>query len=214
MKTRSLALALALGVSLTATGAIAAMPAAQQWDIGPWVRGKNYSVGMPAHPQQGPNGSLQFDFPLAGAGQVDALTTRVGPLAGARQIVMRYRVDAARGARFVPHETPGEAAMISLYFQQAGDTWSGKGRYASYRWYVPGQAVVPLTPGEHTITVGLNERWTNVYGVGNDADQRGFAQALRNTAQIGVAFGSIGRRSHGVYATGPARFTLIDLDIR
>ncbi|MGX7895022.1 hypothetical protein [Tsuneonella sp. HG222] len=206
---------IAAALSLVTSGALlAAMPPAQNWEIGPWVRGKNYSQGMPANPAPGPGGSLQFDFPLAGQGQVDALTTNVGPLSGARQIVMRYRVDASRGARLVPHETPGEQATISLYFQQAGDTWSGKGKYASYRWYVPGHAVIPLTPGEHTVTVGLDERWTNVFGVGNDADRQGYAAALAQTAKIGVAFGSVGRRSHGVYATAPARFTLIDLDIR
>ena len=203
-----------LAAAALATPVLAALPPAGAWEIGPSIRGRNYSVGMPTQPAPARGGGVAFDFPIAGRGQVDAMITDVGPLAGARQITMRYRIDAARGTRFVPFERPNEPATVSLYFQRRGDNWSARGRYESYRWYVPGQAVVPLTPGEHTITVGLNERWTNVYGVGNDADQRGFAEALRDTAQIGVAFGSIGRRSHGVYATGPARFTLIDLDIR
>jgi hypothetical protein len=73
--------------------------------------------------------------------------------------------------------------------------------------------VVPLTPGEHTVTVRLNETWTNVQGLPNHQLREGFAAALQNTARIGLAFGSMSRRSHGVYTTGPARFTLLALDI-
>lgn len=213
MMPKTALLALAATAALTVPVALAAMPPAGAWEIGPTVRGKNYSVGMPARPSAGPGGSLVMDFPVAGAGQVDALTTAVGPLAGARAITMRYRVDAARGTRFVPDETPGETATVSLYFQRAGDTWSAKGRYASYRWYVPERAVIPLTPGEHTVTVRFDEPWINVWGRQKDTDPAGFAGALQNTARLGVAFGSVNRRSHGVYATGPARFTLLALDI-
>lgn len=193
--------------------ALSAMPPAASWDIGPLIRGRNYSVGMPAHPRQERDGSVSIEFPRAGSGQVDALTTSVGPLAGARQITMRYHVDAARGTRFVADETPDQPATVSLYFQRSGDTWSGKGRYASYRWYAPGRAVIPLSPGLHTVTIGFDEVWTNVNGQPNQAEGRGYSDALENTSMIGIAFGSAARRSHGVYATGPARFTLLSLDI-
>lgn len=193
--------------------AIAAMPPAEDWEIGPWVRGRNYSVGMPSHPSPGPRGTLVMEFPVAGSGQVDALTTTVGPLAGARTITLRYRVDATRGARFIADEMPNEPATVSLYFQQAGDNWSGRGRFASYRWYAPVRAVVPLSAGEHTVEVGLDETWTNVHGQPNHQMREGFVAALQNTARIGLAFGSPSRRSHGVYATRPARFTLLGLDI-
>jgi hypothetical protein len=133
----------------------AAVPPTEAWEIGPWARGKNYSVGMPAHPRPGPNGSLVVDLPLAGAGEVDALTTVVGPLAGAKQITLRYRVDAAPGARFVAVETPNEPATVSLYLQRAGDNWTARGRFASYRWYSPQRAVIPLTVGRHTVTFDL-----------------------------------------------------------
>lgn len=212
LKTTFLAL-IAFGEGVSPS-ALAAMPPAEAWEIGPWVRGRNYSVGMPTQPSSDPRGSLVLDFPIAGAGQVDALTTAVGPLAGARQITMRYRVDAARGTRFVAKEMPGEPASVSLYFQQAGDTWSGRGRYESYRWYSPARAVVPLTPGEHAVTVRLDEAWTNVNGLTNRQVPGGFSAALQNTARVGVAFGSPSRRSHGVSATGAARFTLLSLDVK
>jgi hypothetical protein len=212
-RSHTIQLALTAAAGLVAVPALAALPPAQAWDIGPMVRGQNYSVGMPARPSAAPGGALTMDFPLAGAGQVDALTTAVGPLAGARRITVRYRVEAARGVRFIADETPGETATVSLYFQQRGDNWSGSGRFASYRWYAPVSAVMPLTPGEHTIQVQLGETWTNVWGKPNTEQPEGFAGALRGTARIGLAFGSMSRRSHGVYATGPARFTLLDFDI-
>lgn len=193
---------------------LAAMPPAEAWEIGPVVRGRNYSVGMPISPSPGQRGSLIMDFPTAGAGQVDAITTAIGPLASARQITLRYRIDAARGTRFVADETPNEPATVSLYFQQAGDNWSGRGRYATYRWYAPVRAVLPLTPGTHSVTVRLDEAWSSVRGPTNRELPEGYAAALHNTARIGIAFGSLGRRSHGVYATGPAKFTLLNLDIR
>jgi hypothetical protein len=188
------------------------MPPAQAWDIGPWVRGRNYSQGMPAHPSAAAGGPT-FAFPIAGRGQIDAMTTRVGPLAGAHQVTLRYRIDAAPGTGFVADETPGRAATVSLYLQRSGDNWSGSGRYAAYRWYVPERAVIPLAPGERTVTVRFDEPWTNVNGYPNSQDPAGYAAALAQTAQLGIAFGSINLRSHGVYATGPARFTLLRLDI-
>lgn len=203
----------ALILSAAAPTALAAMPPAAAWEIGPWIRGKNYSPGMPVRPMQGPRGSLMMNFPLAGEGELDAMTTAVGPLAGARQITMRYRVEAARGTRFVAVELPHEPATVSLYFQQAGDTWNGKGRYESYRWYSPHRAVMPLTPGTHTVTVRLDEIWTNVQGRPADQVPGAFAAALQNTSRIGLAFGSHSRRSHGVHTTAPARFTLLALDI-
>lgn len=205
--------ALAFLIAAASPMALVAMPPAPAWEIGPNARGRNYSVGMPARPTSGPGGSLVMDFPMAGNGQVDALTTAVLPLAGASQITMRYRVDAAPGTRFIAAEMPNEPATVSLYFQQAGDNWSGKGRYASYRWYAPARAVVPLAPGEHTVTVRLDETWTNVTGQPNVREPDGFAAALRNTARIGLAFGSPSRRSHGVYVTRPATFTLLSLEI-
>ncbi len=211
--TRKIALLVLAISAATVPAALAAMPPAEAWEIGPMVRGQNYSVGMPAHPKAGPNGSLAIDLPLAGAGQVDALTVEVGPLNGVRQITMHYRIDAAPGTRFVADEMPSEPATVSLYFQRAGDDWSGRGRYEAYRWYSPQQGVVPLTPGEHTVRVRLDEVWINVNGRPNDSEGAGFAAALADTARIGVAFGSSSRRSHGVYATGPARFTLLSLDL-
>lgn len=209
---RLLALA-ALALAL-APAALAAMPPAEAWDIGPFVMGRNYSVGMPAHPQAAPGGAVRFAFPQAGRGQVDAMTTAIGPLDQARTVTIRYRIDAAPGTRFVADETPDMPATVSLYFQRAGDNWTARGRYGSYRWYAPGEAVIPLVPGERTVTVQLDGGWTNVNGKPVSDDPAGFAAARAGAATLGLAFGSLSRRSHGVFATGRASFTLLDLDIR
>ena len=202
-----------LAAAALATPVLAALPPAGAWEIGPSIRGRNYSVGMPTQPAPARGGGVAFDFPIAGRGQVDAMITDVGPLAGARQITMRYRIDAARGTRFVPFERPNEPATVSLYFQRRGDNWSARGRYESYRWYVPGRAVIPLAPGTHTVTVRLDEEWGNVNSTTSFQDPAAFRAALEDTARLGIAFGSTTLRSHGVYATGPARFTLLALDI-
>ena len=213
MSRKSILFAFIGAASIALPIAVAAMPPASAWEIGPSVRGRNYSVGMPAHPTPVSGGGVAFDFPLAGQGQIDAMTTAVRPLAGARQITMRYRIEAARGTRFIADERPDQPATVSLYFQQRGDNWSARGRYGSYRWYAPARAVIPLAPGVRTVTIRFDETWGNVNGVQSNLDPAGYQAALADTARVGIAFGSLGLRSHGVYATGPARFTLLSLDV-
>ena len=191
---------------------MAEVPPADAWEIGPQIRGRNYSIGMPEHPIATGREGVAFDFPQRG--EVDALTTAITPIAGARAIVLRYRIDARPGTRFVSAETPEQAATISLYLQRNGDNWSAKGKYASYRWYVPARAVLPLSVGTHKVEVRLDETWTNVRGWPNTQDREGFAAALQDTSRLGIAFGTASARSHGVYTTGPARFTLLDLEIK
>lgn len=210
---RALILLLGLSAAIAAPVATFAMSGVGGWEIGPIVRGRNYSIGMPQRPRSAPAGGVTFDFPTEGNGQIDAMTSPVEPLADARAITLRYRVDLARGARFVADERPNEAATVSLYFQQRDDNWSARGRYGSYRWYAPVRAVLPLAPGLYEVTVRLDEAWTNVNGQPVSQDRSGFDAALRDTARVGLAFGSSSLRSHGVYATGPARFTLLKFEI-
>jgi len=208
---RSFASLIVSAAALSAS-ALTAMPPASAWEIGPWARGKNYSIGMPATPRQGADGTLVVDFPRAGRGEWDALTTAVNPLEDVERITVRYRIDAAPGTRFVPAEAPSHTATISLYFQRARDNWTAKGRYASYRWYQPKHTVMPLTRGEHTISIRLDDRWTNVAHRPRDEHPREYRAALAKTARFGIAFGTEQLRSHGVYATGPARFTLLSAE--
>jgi len=187
---------------------------ASAWQIGPIIRSRNYSIGMPLHPSQSRNGwFLDFPYPHNRAGSVHYVTFNPGSLQGKRRIVVRYRVDAARGVRFVSSQTPDQPATISLYLQRRGDNWSGRGRYASYRWYAPAQTVAQLTPGEHEMVVDLGQGWTSVQGQPASNDPMGFQGALANADQVGLVMGTLFARGHGVFATGPARLTVTSFQI-
>lgn len=82
-------------------------------------------------------------------------------------------------------------------------------KMAAYRWYSKEQ--VTLAEGEHTMTIPLDAaRWGGVYG-GQPAAL--FYEALRNADNIGLVFGSPSGRGHGVYATGPAAFTMLSYEV-
>lgn len=207
---RKLMTVLALGASVVATAITAAPPPAEAWQIGPVIRGRNYSIGMPATMQPGPQGP-RFAFPSAGEGSVHYVTLATTALAGAREITVRYRVDAERGTRFVAQETnnPGK---LGFAFQRAGDNWSAKGRYEAFRWYSPD--IEPLTPGVHSFTARLDDpRWVGVISSNAATNRDGYAAALADTQSVSLTFGDEAGRGHGVYATGPATFTILDFRI-
>jgi len=208
-------------VTLTALTLLAgAAPAAAQrgtdWEIGPIIRGKNYSQGMPLRPQPTRTG-WTFDFPApdAARGHVHYVTFRPGSLAGKSRIRVRYRIDAPRGTRFVPQENPDLPAALSLYLQRRGDTWSAKGRYEHYRWFSPATTVRALAPGEYEMSVRLDDPdWISVMGRTSGSNPDAMRAALVDADRLGLTFGALGGpRGHGVFATAPARFTLLAFDI-
>ena len=193
--------------------AAAAVPSAEAWSIGPVIRGRNYSVGMPSTLQEGRDGpSFEFPYPSPGVGHVHAVTVPVRSLAGAKRITLTYRIDAARGVQFRGQENDGPA-WLSLFIQQRGDNWSARGRYETYRWYSPNERIETLKPGVHTVTIGLDEEWNAVTAWKRSANPAAFEAALANAASVGLVFGSSSGLGHGVYATGPARFTILDFRI-
>lgn len=204
--------ALLLGVS----AALASAPPASSWEIGPIIRGKNYSVGMPLQPAPTKNGWF-FDFPVGSrdAGHVHYVTFDPGSLTSASRIVVRYKVDAPRGTRFVPQEHPHLPGTVSLFLQRRGDNWSARGRYNHFRWYAPRHSVQEITPGVHEMTVRLDDpQWTAVTGGQKAGDYReAFRAALAQAGRIGLVFGSTAARGHGVFATAPARFELLSFRI-
>lgn len=189
-------------------------PPAHEWEIGPIIRGRNYTVGMPL--TLTPRGcGWSFDLPVSGRApaHVHAITFDPGPLIEKSRITLRYRVDAPRGTRFVPHEQPERPGTISLFLQRYGDNWSARGRYEHYRWYAPSHSVRQIASGTHEITIDLDEAWTNVNGKPASSHPAAFEDALAETGRIGLVFGSTSARGHGVYATAPARFTLLSFRI-
>lgn len=190
--------------------AVAAAPAAEQWTIGPIIRGRNHSVGMPPSLRAARDGAA-FDFPVSGRGSVHYVSLDTGPLEGARRITLRYRIDAAPGARFVAQES-GRPGKVGLAFHRAGDTWTAKGRYEAYRWYSPD--IETLSPGVHTFSARLDDpRWVGVMRSTGANNPEGFAAALAEISAVSLTFGDEGGRGHGVYASAPARFTILDFRI-
>jgi hypothetical protein len=201
--------------ALLISSASAAPPPADQWEIGPLIRGKNYSVGMPVTPTPIKGGwTFQFPQPNLEAGHVHYVTYPHGPLAGKKRITMRYRIDAAKGVKFVPREYPAEVAKLSLFFQRRGDTWTAKRRYAYYRWYAPGSTMVPIAPGTDTVSVALdNPEWIPVMGGSAAGSPAEFASAIANAERVGFVMGSDSTRGHGVFATGSAKFILLEFRV-
>ncbi len=126
---------------------------------------------------------------------------------------MRYRIDAALGVRFVPRETPAIPAIISLYFQRRGDNWSAVRGYDGYRWFAPASTVAQIKPGVHEMIVRLDEAWTSVNGVAAAAEPNAYRAAIAEADRVGFLLGSHQARGHGVYATGPARLTVISFQV-
>lgn len=206
-----------VSLSILCATAIHAQVPADAWQIGPIIKGRNSSVNMPLRPTATRNG-WRFDFPhtTRADGHVHYVTFDPGDLVGARSIVVRYRVTSAPGVRFVPQEQQELPGTVSVFFQRRGDRWTGRGKYALYRWYAPDRTVDRLAPGTHEMVVSLDDPdWVSVVGNSKpDEVPDAFRAALEDTSQIGLVFGSSDRRGHGVFATGPARFELLRFDIR
>ena len=174
------------------------------------VNGINYSVGMP---RVVAGASFDFPQPDQATGHVHYLTFRHGSLAGKSRITLRYRIDAAEGVRIVPKDYPDLAGALTLYFQRRGDDWSANEQYQYYRWYASSQTVRPLVAGENTITMSLNDVWTAVLGRNSLDAPDVFASAKHEADRVGFVFGGGNGLGHGVYATGPARFTIISFEV-
>lgn len=215
MRTILIAAAAAATAGLALAPSVAAQPA-NEWEIGPVTRGSNKSIGMPPRPAPlGQGWFFEFPYPSEAAGHVHYVTFPHGSLAGKSRITVRYRVEAAPGVRFVARDTPALPATVSLYFQRRGDSWSGRGRYAFYRWFAPPGGVRQIAPGVQEMTVSLQDpRWLSVSGGRNaGAHPRQFSEAIDQAGRVGLLFGSSARRGHGVFATGPARFTLLSFRV-
>lgn len=182
------------------------------WVIGPVIRGRNYSHAMPLHPSPTRGGLWQIDLPQA-PGSVHYITFPHGSLAGKTRIVMRYRIEAAPGVRILPRTAPALASMITPYFQRAGDNWSGRGRFETYRWYATFATHSPIRPGEHQIVAPLDGGWTAVGTSTARGAPAAFREAVGQADQVGFVLGGGDGYGHGVFATGRARLVLIDFRV-
>jgi hypothetical protein len=202
----------ACGIEAEASAQAAAASNPQSWVIGPFVRGRNYSKGVPLHPTPRRGGGWHVDLPAA-PGSVHAVTFRHGPLAGKRRIVMRYRIEAARGARILASSDGRSPSMITLYFQRRGDNWTGRGRFETYRWYATFATHTPLAPGNHVMVAPLDGPWTAVETSKALTSPAAFRAALADADQVGFVLGGGDGFGHGVFATGPARLVVTDFRV-
>lgn len=216
---RHLVLLAAATLLSVAGGTISPGTAAAQvsalWEIGPVIRNRNYSAGMPSSPIPSRSGwTFEFPYPDPRAGHVHYVTAPTGSLAGKTRIVVRYRIDAAPGVVLSPQEAPGAPATLALYFQRRGDNWSSRGPFEHFRWYATHANRKQLTPGEHEISLDLNGRnWKSLRSAtGADVPEQ-FAAALADAGRVGFVFGGGAAAGHGVFASGPARFELLDFRV-
>jgi hypothetical protein len=217
MLLRTAALAAAILLTACSAGGDAGDPRgdaslAASWEIGPVIRGRNYSEGAPLRPAPSPGGGWHFDLPQAPSG-VHYVTFRHGPLSGKRRIVMRYRLDADPGVRIVPATDPALPSIITLYFQRGGDDWSGVGEYEAYRWFATFASRSPIVPGEHEIVAPLDARWSAVETSDVETNPSGFRAALAQTDRVGFVLGGGDGYGHGAYATGRARLTVLEFRV-
>jgi hypothetical protein len=166
--------------------------------LGPIINGKSRTVGTRLE-------GKAFAFPTRG-GHVHALvqpTDKVG-----EAITLRYRIEADEGVTFHPVENPTATATISLMLQRKGDDFQSVGAKEFYRLYGP--VVHEIAPGEHEIAITPGSLgWIGVYA--KEPSPAQWDDVLANLAAIHVCFGGGGSRSHGVFASGQARFVMLGL---
>jgi hypothetical protein len=86
--------------------------------------------------------------------------------------------------------------------------------YETYRWCSPHQSVMTITPGEHVLTVSLDDgNWISVQGAAAASHPVGFRQAIDQADRVGFVLGSAQARGHGVFATGRARLTVLSFEV-
>lgn len=186
-------------------------PPAGAWEIGPIIRGRNYSAGMPLQPTPRRGGGFHIDLPRPPA-SAHAVTFRHGSLEGKRRIVMRYRVEAAPGVRISPPSDPTGAGLITLFIQRAGDNWTARGRFETYRWYAT-FATQRLDRGERVMVAPLNANWTAIETSSARTAPEAFDAALANADRVGFVLGGGDGYGHGVFSTGPARIVVTEFRV-
>ncbi len=182
------------------------------WVIGPVIRGRNHSQGVPLHPSPHRGGGWYIDLPRP-PGSVHYVTFPHGSLAGKTRIRMRYRIEADRGVRIAPPSAPHWPGILTLYFQRGGDNWTARGRFETYRWYATFASQSPITPGQHEIVAPLDGNWTAVETSSARTRPREFQNALAGADQVGFVLGGGDGYGHGVFATGRARIIVTEFRV-
>lgn len=212
MKTATTLLALAclaLAASRPPSDYAEAPDAAKPWQIGPVIKGRSSSPGMPRAVADG------FDFPRCAepvspdVPSVHYVTRASGRIGGT--MTLSYSIEASPDAVFVAADG-GSAGRIALYFQRRGDSWSGRGKYAAYRWWSSNRPT--LKPGTWSLSVPLDRAaWIPVTS-SRHATAAAFGKAAAKAARVGFTFGGAGNAGHGVCLTsGTASFRVVSFAV-
>lgn len=180
------------------------------WEIGPIMWGDNASKGVPLHPSAHQEGwFIDVPYPTREQGHVHYVTVPTGPLTPDQTITLRLRIEADPATKLVPVKFPDAKGLITLYFQQGGDMWTGEGQYRWYRWYAKFGTVTDPRSGELVMTARLDDpRWGAVMGGTAATNPAEFAAALDGASRIGFVLGGGDGLGHGVYATGSLRLVV------
>lgn len=182
------------------------------WEVGPIIGGVSLAIGMPVNPVATADG-LQFAL-VHPDDEAHYVTMPTPPLTGKQKLALSYRLDLDPGAKLDSVTVPGAPTMLTLYFQRAGDDWSGLGALEAYRWYAAFAMQTPITPGEHTIEAPLDGAWTAVQTSSRANNPQAFADAIANTARVGFVLGGGTGLGHGIRAVGgAARFTITNFSV-
>jgi hypothetical protein len=144
---------------------------------------------------------------------VHYVTMPCGPLK--MGIKLRFRIDADPGVKLVPRSAPKAPTMLTLYFQRAGDDWSGQGEFEAHRWYAAYMKVspIPVWSGESSIWATFDGNWSAVLTSTREKNPQAFKDALANAARVGFVLGGGTGLGHGVIATGPAKLTVLEFKV-
>lgn len=181
--------------------------------VGPYVRGKNSSAGMPKHPTATPTG-WKLDMPVPSNPQttdanaadkhVHSVTFNCGSLTGKTAVRVRGRWDIPAGVELKPWTGPGAPTVMIVWIQRKGDDWSAANEFQHYRWYAGLAVMSPIVAGEFDLTIPLaGAGWTDTMGATQSEYPAEFKAALDNCASVGIGFGGGTGYMHGLFATGP-----------
>ena len=155
----------------------------------------NWSYGLPAAPTPQGNGWV-IDVPTGAS--LHYVQRYGGSLREGQTLTLRLRVTG----HFIAPEF-GRPANASILLQRKGDS----GRESGYRYC--SRATIPLTEGEHSLTVTVDAaHFADVL-----TETGALGRVLAALESVGVIFGSDGGRGHGVGAPTGARVELLGLSI-
>ena len=183
----------------------------QAWEVGPIYDGVNVSSGFALNPH--PEG-FAIDIPLISAGSVHYVTVPTGSLADKTKVTLVCKFEMADGAKLCPVKSPDAPSLLTLYFQRAGDNWTGTGKYETYRWYASFATQADLGAREYTIEARFDDNWTAIQTSSRATQPEAFADALANAERIGFVLGGGDGLGHGVSATGPAKLIVKSFKVK